>query len=557
MNRHDMLQRLRAEAATWDVLVIGGGASGLGVAVDAAARGYRTALIEQGDFAQATSSRSTKLIHGGLRYLQQGDLALVRESLRERGRLLRNAPHLVHPLPFIVPNRAWWERPFYGIGLKLYDRLAGGLGLGNSKHLSRTETLAHIPTLEPTGLRGGILYYDGQFDDARLAVTLARTVADLNGVVVNYTKAASLLKQNGRVCGVVALDLETGDEFDLRARVVINATGVFTDDIRRLDDATAPGLLTLSQGAHIVLDKSFLPGDCALMSPRMADGRVFFAIPWHNRTLIGTTETPVSQAVIEPRPLRDEIEFLLTHAARQLVRKPGASDILSTFAGLRPLVKADAAKPTATLSRKHRVVVSPSGLVSITGGKWTTYRQMAEDTMDHAAAVGDLPTKPSPTKDLKLHGWQERGCVQSISRSTLKTSGELSVSQQAGLSNPLRLVSDTAALRERCPDADFADYGSDADALRGLCVGDGDAPLHPRLPYRAGEVRWAVRHEMARTLEDVLSRRLRALLLDAGAAIEMSPRVARIMAEELGRDAAWESRQVAAFGELAQGYLCK
>ena len=517
MNRHDLLQRLRAESATWDVLVIGGGASGLGTAVEAAARGYRTALIEQGDFAQATSSRSTKLIHGGLRYLQQGDFGLVRESLRERGRLLRNAPHLVHPLPFIVPNRAWWERPFYGAGLKFYDRLAGELGLGNSKYLSKTETLARIPTLEPAGLRGGILYYDGQFDDARLAVTLARTVADWNGVVVNYVKVVSLLKQNGRVNGVVARDLETGDEFELRARVVVNATGIFTDDIRQLDDATAPGLLTLSQGAHIVLDKTFLPGDCALMSPRTADGRVFFAIPWRNRTLIGTTETPVAQAVVEPRPLRDEIEFLLAHAARQLARKPGAADVLSVFAGLRPLVKAAAGKSTSALSRSHRVVISPSGLVSITGGKWTTYRQMAEDTMDQAAIIGGLPPRPSPTKNLNLHGWQESG---------------------------------------ECP-TEFAEYGADADALRGLCAGDDASLLHPRLPYRAGEVRWAVRHEMARTLEDVLSRRLRALLLDARASIEMAPRVAQIMAEELGRDAAWETQQVAAFGELAEDYLCK
>ena len=540
MNRHDMLQRLRAESAAWEVLVIGGGASGLGTAVEAAARGYRTALIEQGDFAQATSSRSTKLIHGGLRYLQQGDLALVRESLRERGRLLRNAPHLVHRLPFIVPNRAWWERPFYGTGLKLYDRLAGGLGLGRSQHLSRTETLAHIPTLEPAGLRGGILYYDGQFDDARLAVTLARTVADLNGVVVNYVKAASLLKQNGRVCGVVARDLETGDEFELRAGVVVNATGVFTDDIRRLDDATAPGLLTLSQGAHIVLDKSFLPGDCALMSPRTADGRVFFAIPWRNRTLIGTTETPVSQAVVEPRPLRDEIEFLLAHAARQLARKPGAADILSAFAGLRPLVKTDAGKPTSALSRSHRVVVSPSGLVSITGGKWTTYRQMAEDTMDQAATIGGLPPRPSPTANLKLHG-----CPSDSSMLGRRRGDESQIEKK---SETPHVVS-----------YDFDEHGVDANEVRALCKSapDGDEPLHPRLPYRAGEVRWAVRHEMARTLEDVLSRRLRALLLDARASIEMSPRVARIMAEELGRDAAWENRQVAAFGELAEGYLCK
>lgn len=520
MNRAEMLQRLRAEPAAWDVLVIGGGATGLGASVDAAARGHRTALIELGDFAQATSSRSTKLIHGGIRYLQQGDLPLVRESLRERGRLLRNAPHLVRPLSFIVPNHAWWERPFYGIGLKLYDALAGGLGLGASKHLSRDEVLARIPTLEPAGLRGGVLYHDAQFDDARLAVTLARTIADLNGVVVNYVKAAGLLKPNGRVGGVLARDVETGDEFELRARVVVNATGVFTDEIRRLDEKGAPDLLAVSQGAHIVLDKTFLPGECALMSPHTADGRVFFAIPWHGRTLIGTTDTPVSTVATEPRPLRSEIEFLLTHASRHLTRKPVAADVLSAFAGLRPLVKASRnGRPTASLSRSHRVVVSRSGLVSIAGGKWTTYRQMAEDTIDEAAAVGGLPPRPSPTATLKLHGWRE----------------------SAG------------------PDAVFAEHGSDAEALRAFCdaTPEGNTLLHPHLPYCAGEVIWAVRHEMARTLADVLSRRLRALVLDARASVAIAPQVAQIMAKELGRDAEWENQQVTAFRELAATHLVK
>ncbi len=547
MNRAEMLQRLRADSC--EVLVIGGGATGLGAAVDAAARGYRTVLVEQGDFAQATSSRSTKLIHGGIRYLQQGNISLVRESLRERGRLLRNATHLVHPIPFIVPNYAWWERAYFGTGLKLYDWLAGDLGLGASKHLSRAETLAHIPTLEAIGLRGGICYQDGQFDDARLAITLARTAADLNAVVVNYVKVVALLKENQRVCGAVVRDLETGDKIELRARVVINATGVFTDELRRLDDAAAPTLLTLSQGAHLVLDKSFLPGECALMSPHTADGRVFFAIPWRNRTLIGTTETPVTTASIEPRALPAEIEFLLAHAGRHLSRKPVMSDVLSVFAGLRPLLKADSNKRASALSRSHRVIVSSSGLVTITGGKWTTYRQMAEDAVDRAVVVGNLPVQPSTTAGLKLHGWQESG------------------------------------------DPAFADYGANAAAVSALCetshgsefrvyaVGQSDssgppeggtpnkdsAPrsphistlLHPQLPYHAGEVLWAVRYEMARTLEDVLSRRLRALPMDARASVEIAPQVARLMAAELGRDARWENEQVANFQQMASGCLCQ
>ncbi|HZF02168.1 MAG TPA: glycerol-3-phosphate dehydrogenase/oxidase [Methylomirabilota bacterium] len=511
MNRAEMLQRLR-EPALWDVLVIGGGATGLATAVESAARGYRTALVEQADFAQATSSRSTKLIHGGVRYLQQGRVSLVREALRERAHLLANAPHLVHRLPFILPLYKFWERPFYGVGLKLYDMLASELTLGSSKHLSRAETLEQMPTLASAGLRGGILYHDGQFDDARLAITFAQTVADLNGVVANYVKVVSLLKNNGRVCGVMARDVESGDEFEVRARVVVNATGVFSDEVRKLDDRAAPDLLAPSQGAHIVLDKSFLPGDCALIVPRTSDGRVFFAIPWHGRVLIGTTDTEVSKAVLEPRPLKTEIEFLLEHAARYLEKKPAASDILSASAGLRPLVKSDGGK-TSKLSRSHQVVVAPSGLVSIIGGKWTTCRLMAEDTVNQAAAIGGLIAKPSPTKNLRLYGWRE-------------------------MSN-----------------SELAEYGSDAEELLALCKNVGNELLHPRLPYRVGQIHWAVRREMARTVEDVLSRRIRALPLDAKAAIEMAPQVARIMAAELGRDETWEKQQVSHFQELAKQYL--
>ncbi len=514
MNRVEMLQRLRGEPGIWDVLVIGGGASGLFTAVESASRGYRTALVEQADFAQATSSRSTKLIHGGIRYLQLGQLSLVRESLRERGYLLRNAPQLVHHLPFILPLYAWWERPFYGTGLKLYDRLAGKLAIGSSQYLSRTETLARMPTLAPDGLRGGILYQDGQFDDARLAITLAQTVADLNGVAVNYVKVVSLLKQNDRVSGVMVRDSESGIEFEVRARVVVNATGVFSDEVRRLDNHAAPELLTLSQGAHIVLDKSFLPGGCALIIPRTSDGRVFFALPWHDHALLGTTDTMVSEAVLEPRPLRLEIEFLLAHAARYLAKAPVAADILSVFAGLRPLVKSGVRK-TSKLSRSHQVVVAPSGLVSLIGGKWTTSRLMAEDTVNQAATVGGLAAQLSSTKTLRLHGWCE-----------------------AGDSKP-----------------EFAEYGTDARDLITLCKKVGDTLLHPRLPCRVGQVHWAVRQEMARTVEDVLSRRLRALMLDAQAAIEMAPQVAHIMAAELGHDEAWEKRQISDFQELAKHYL--
>ncbi len=514
MNRTEMLHRLRDAPGPWDVLVIGGGASGLSTAVEAAARGYRTALVEQADFAQATSSRSSKLVHGGIRYLQQGRLSLVRESLRERGHLLHNAPHLVHSLPFLLPLYSWWERPFYGAGLKLYDRLAGDQGLGRSRHLSREETIARAPALARLGLRGSILYLDGQFDDARLAITLAQTVADLGGAAINYVRVTSLLKQNGRVCGATVCDRERGAEFEVRARVVVNATGVFSDAVRQLDDGAAPDLLAVSRGTHLVLPKSFWPGDCALIVPRTTDGRVLFALPWHDRVLLGTTDTAVPETELEPHPERPEIEFLLAQAARHLTAAPATGDVLSAFAGLRPLVKSSGGRSTANLDRSHQVVVSASGLVSLLGGKWTTSRRMAEDTVDHAARTGGLTAQPSLTRTLRLHGGTGDG--------------------------------------GRRPD--LAEYGSDADALGDLCRGENGAVLDARLPYRAGQVRWAVRQEMARTVEDVLSRRLRALLLDARAAQEMAPQVARLMAAELGCDEVWENTQVRDFTKLAQAY---
>lgn len=510
-----MLQRLQNESSVWDILVIGGGATGLATAVDAAARGYRTVLVEQADFAQATSSRTTKLIHGGVRYLQQGRLSLVREALRERDYLLANAPHIVHSLPFILPIYQCWERPFYGGGLKLYNYLSDSSSLAHSKHLSRSQTLLHLPTLKPDGLRGGIVYFDAQFDDSRLAITLARTVVDLGSIVANYTRVVSLLKQNDRVCGAVVCDMETGREFEIRSRVVINATGAFSDEIRQMADPNTEPLITLSQGAHIVLPESFLPGNHALIIPRTSDGRVFFAIPWHRHALLGTTDTLVMEPTLEPRPLGVEIEFLLAHAAKYLSAAPTTKDILSAFAGLRPLVKTSSAKKTSSLSRSHEVIVSSSGLVSVIGGKWTTSRLMGEDTVNRACAVGGLATRESRTKTLRLHAWRP-----------------------AGDGNP--------GIRE---------YGSEGEELLALCEEYGDNLMHPRLPYRAGQVYWAVRREMARTVEDVLSRRLRALPLDARAAMELAPLVAKIIAAELGRDITWEKQQVAGFRELALHYL--
>jgi glycerol-3-phosphate dehydrogenase len=511
MNREAMLSALEDRPSAWDLLIIGGGATGLGCAVDAAARGYRTLLVEQSDFAKGTSSRSTKLIHGGVRYLQQGNVALVLEALRERGLLTQNAPHLVSHLSFIVPTYTWWEAPFYGVGLKLYDLLAGKLGLQPSRHLTREDTLKRLPTLEPGGLRGGIVYYDGQFDDARLAVCLAQTAASLGAVLMNYAQVLSLVKRNDLVRGAIIRDVENNREHEVTARAVVNATGVFTDEVRQMDDPTARKVISPSQGVHIVLDRAFLPGDSAIMVPRTDDGRVLFAIPWLGRVLIGTTDTAVSRPELEPRPLRQEIDFLLTHAARYLTKDPMPEDVLSAFAGLRPLVKSADNMDTASTPRDHSVMVSKSGLVSVTGGKWTTYRKMAQDTVDQAALVAGLAERPCTTEHLRLHG---------VTDSAGRNSGSVASPQSSTEENP-----------------------------------NWNEPLHPRLPYHSAEVVRAVREEMARTVEDVLSRRTRSLLLDARASIEAAPAVAQLMAREIGRGEAWVQAQLADYRELAAGYL--
>lgn len=520
MNRDQMMAALAD--GPWDVLVVGGGASGLGIAVDAQTRGYRTLLLEKWDFAKATSSRSTKLVHGGVRYLQQGNVSLVLEALRERGLLCRNASHLVHDLAFVVPRYRWWEGPFYGVGLKVYDRLAGKLNIASSRILDREKTLERIPNVETDNLMGGVQYHDAQFDDARLAFSLAQTAADHGATLVNYMSVDRLLKKDGQVTGVAATDLETGQNFSLNASVVINATGVFTDSVRRLDEPQAENTVTASQGVHIVLDRSFQPSDTAIMVPQTDDGRVLFVIPWHDRVLVGTTDTEVPEADVEPRPLEEEIDFILRNAARYLEHEPGRADILSCFAGLRPLFRANAeTSGTKSISREHSVLVSESGLVTIVGGKWTTYRKMAEDTVDDAAGIAGLEERACITENLRLHGWMSRTDPH------LPAEGHLEM------------------------------YGADAAAVQRFLAEDPGRLelLHPDLPYHRGQVSWAARHEMARTLDDVLARRTRSLLLNARAAIEAAPLAAELMAAELGRDEAWQERQVEEFRRLAAAYL--
>ena len=511
-----MIDQLESEKA-WDVVIIGGGATGLGAAVDAASRGYRTVLIEQSDFAKGTSSRSTKLVHGGVRYLQQGNISLVLEALHERGIMRQNAPHLVHDLSFVVPNYDWWEAPFYGIGLRVYDMLAGKYGFGHSRNLNAEETLERIPTIETEGLRGGVIYYDGQFDDARLALALAQTAASEGAVTLNYMRATGLIKQDDIVKGVRAIDDESGKEYELNAAVVINATGVFTDSVRHMDEPDAPKMIQPSQGVHLVLPDEFLPGDSAIMVPHTDDGRVLFAIPWHDRAVVGTTDTPLDEPSLEPRPLEEEIEFLMKHTAKYLTKDPVESDVMSIFAGLRPLVRAGDSENTAALSRDHTIAISRSGLVTVTGGKWTTYRRMAQDTIDQAATIGGLEERPCVTENLHIAGYQEE-CVK---------------------------------------EGPYAYYGTDEANVRALIDEDASLgePLHPDVEALRASIVWAARSEMARTVEDALARRTRSLLFGARASIEVAEDTAALMAAELGKDEAWQKEQVVKYTELARGYI--
>ena len=517
MRRADMIERLDRRRTPWDIVIIGGGATGAGIAVDAASRGYDVLLLEQHDFGKGTSSRSTKLVHGGVRYLEQGNLALVMEALKERGLLRQNAPHLVSNLAFVVPNYDWWEAPFYGLGLKIYNALAGKYGFGSSEILSREETLARLPTIKTDGLRGGVVYYDGQFDDARLLINLVQTAADQGATLVNYVRVVAITKgADGFIDGVVAADQETGREWTIPARVVINAGGAFADSVRRLAEADVQALIAPSQGIHLVFHQSFLSAESAIMVPHTSDGRVMFAIPWHGHTLVGTTDTPIETPTLEPRPLEGEIDFILETAGQYLRKPPTRNDVLSVFVGIRPLVKSGDGKLTAALSRDHTIHFDASGLLTTAGGKWTTYRNMAEHAVDQAADFARLAERACVTRTLNIHGFH----------SSPDRFGTLGV------------------------------YGSDALGIQDVMRATPAlaTPLHPDLPYTGAEIVWAVRHEMARTIEDALARRTRALFLNAGAAEAMAPEVTKLMAAELGWDGVRQAAEVAAFSAIAKGY---
>jgi len=516
MNRQEQLDKLKASSG-YGVVIIGGGATGLGCAVDAASRGLSTLLLEKHDFSKGTSSRATKLVHGGVRYLAQGNIRLVREALLERGRLLKNAPHVCHTLAFVVPSYRWWQKYWYGIGLRVYEFLSFRLSLGKTGLLSRAKTLDRLPQLSEKNLTGGVLYHDGQFDDSRLAVNLAQTAVEHGATLINYCGVTGLEKQGNKITGVLATDSLTGEQYSIAAKVVINATGVFGDSILQMAEQHAAQTIAPSQGVHLVIDGHFFPGNTALMIPKTDDGRVLFVIPWHDKLILGTTDTPVGEISVEPRPLQEEIDFIIGHFNRYTKATISEQDVRSVFVGLRPLAKVSGQKKTSIMPRDHVVRVLASGLVHVTGGKWTTYRNMAEHAIDEAIKSAGLNSSACKTRQLRIHGGEAASPVE----------GHLAV------------------------------YGSDAILIQNLM---NDWPelqerIHPGYPYSLAEVQWAVENEMACTVEDVLARRIRLLFLDARAAIDAAPRVAQMMSKHLRYGEYWIQQQVSGFTQLARGYL--
>ena len=514
--RANCLNEIKKIDKVWDLLVIGGGATGLGIALDATTRGYTVLLVDLSDFAKGTSSRSTKLVHGGVRYLANGEIKLVREASIERGRLYLNAPHLVKDQVFIIPVYSLWERVKYTIGLKCYDWIAGKMRLGSSHFISKDEIISLMPGIKQQNLVGGVLYHDGQFDDARLALNLAQSIWDHGGYALNYCSVVNLLKNaDQQICGATLKDMETEMEYPIQAKSVINATGVFADSILQMDNPLNPKTLSVSQGIHLVLDPSFYPSKEALMIPKTSDGRVLFAVPWHGKVVVGTTDTPVSDASLEPIALEKEIAFILDTAGLYLSKEPTRADVLSVFAGLRPLASPkDGEQKTKEISRGHRILVSPSGLFTIIGGKWTTYRKMGEDMVNRIEQELHWEPRKTATEALPIHG-------------TILTTD---------WNDPMYF------------------YGSDATVLRNMMNESANGWISDSLQIHEAQVIWAIRNEMARTLEDVLSRRTRALLLDAKESVRIAKPVAEIMAREMGKDADWVNNQVTAYWHLAEKY---
>lgn len=520
MNREENINQLKDETKIWDIAIIGGGSSGLGVALDAISRGMSVLLLEKADFAKGTSSRSTKLVHGGVRYLAQGDVMLVLEALKERGRLLKNAAHLAHNQPFIIPIYTLWDRLQYTVGLKIYDWMAGKLRLGKSKWISKADTISRLPAIKQQGLMGGVVYYDGQFDDARLAVAIAQTADEAGACILNYTKVSALQKNaKGKIKGLKVRDELSKTNYTIQAKMVVNATGVFADKILQMDNPEAPIMIQPSQGIHLVMDLDFLGGKDALMIPKTKDGRVLFAVPWHNRLVVGTTDTLKEKAKLEPEAMKKEIDFVLETASGYLTKEPTRADIKAVFAGLRPLARPkEGSTKTKEISRSHKVILSDSGLVTLTGGKWTTFRKMGEDTVGYFEQVTGEKPNTSTSANMKIQG---------------------------NTTNPEK--------------GHWGIYGTDAKAIHSLAESHPEwkEKIHPDFPNILAEVIWAIRSEMAVKLDDVLSRRIRMLILDAQAAIDSAPKVAELMAKEMNKDKVWIQNELTEFGNTAKKYLIK
>ena len=519
MNRQTQINTLQT-TTQWDIIIIGGGASGLGTAVDAASRGYKTVLFEAVDFAKGTSSRSTKLVHGGVRYLVQGELLLVIEALKERGLLLKNAGHLVKNLPFVIPIYRRWKGYYYAIGLTIYDILSGNRSLGKSKLISKQKTLEIFPNIKKENLKNGVIYYDGQFDDSRLAINLAQTAIENNACVLNYFKVNQLIKNShNKVTGVQVIDQESNEIHTISGKIVINATGIFTNSIMKLNDLVYKKYVVPSQGIHLVFDASFSPKETALMIPKTTDGRVLFIVPWHDKIVIGTTDTLIKSHSVEPIALESEIEFVLNNAQYYLEKKPQRSDILSVFAGLRPLAAPDEKNQnTKEISRSHKILLSDTGLITITGGKWTTYRKIAQDAVDKAISTKLIPKKNCITEYLAIHG--NKPTTDIDRKNHLYIYG-------ADIPQIIQLQENESKLKER---------------------------LHPNYDYTLAEVVWAIRNEMARTIDDILSRRVRLLFIDAQAAIECSEKVSDLLTRELQKDEKWKQNEMNNFKTIAKGY---
>ena len=516
MKRKRLIQQLE-KTKNWDIVIIGGGATGLGAAVEATTRGYKTLLLEQLDFTVGTSSRSTKLVHGGVRYLEKGDVSMVFEALNERGLLLKNAPHLVSNKTFLIPSYAIWQKPFYTLGLIIYDILSGRRSFGKSRPFSLKKTIKKMPNLIRKNLRGGIIYHDGQFDDARLGLNLAQTAIEKGATVLNYIKVIDLMRQNKKITGVVAEDQETKKRYKINAKIVINATGVFVDSILKKDNPKAKSVVKPSQGVHLVVANSFLQSDFALLIPKTKDGRILFAVPWHDKVILGTTDEPKEKAVIEPKATEKEIDFILETASRYLIKKPTRKDIKSVFAGLRPLAAPNDDEKTKEISRSHKIMQSDSGLVSIIGGKWTTYREMGEDLIDKIESYFDLKKTKSITEHLKIHGYQEN----------------------TNFKNPLYF------------------YGSDLDLIEKMIQNNPDLAtvISDKLSINKAQIVFAIQNEFARNTYDILARRTRALFLDAEESLKIAPQVIKILAQELHKDTDWQKEELKRFTVTANGYL--